>query len=421
MDPKRPRVEENVFIGVNGHTIEYIGEFDAQKHSVRHWVKGEEHWVIPGLVNAHTHLSMALLRGMADDEPLKDWLEKHIFPAESRLVSPEFVRLGTRLALAEAIRSGTTTYCDMYYYMWDVAEVCDKAGVRAYLGETFIDFPVADNPKKDGAEERILKKIMEDYGNHRRIHAMVGPHAPYTCSDATLKSAFKFARDHKLLVSIHVSETDWEMKDSATRFSKTPTQRIYDLDLLDVPTLFAHGVHLTDADMKILAKTKTSVVYNPDSNMKLGSGATRVSEMLNLGINVALGTDGSASNNDLNMLREMDSGAKLQKLSHKNNAAISAWQMLQLATINGARALQGDSKFGSLERGKAADLIAIDLQYPQLQPIHEITSLIYSLQGSEVSSVMCDGNLLMDDYELKTLNEEDILAEVADYRMRMKF
>jgi 5-methylthioadenosine/S-adenosylhomocysteine deaminase len=421
LDPKRPRVEENVFIGVTDHTIAFIGTYDPAKHSVRHWISGEEHWVIPGLVNAHTHLPMTLLRGMADDEPLKDWLEKHIFPTEARLVSPEFVRLGTKLALAEAIRSGSTTFCDMYYFAWDIGQVCDEAGVRAYLGETYIDFPVADNLKQDGGEERILQKMMTDFRNHRRIRPVVGPHAPYTCSDDTLRRSFKFARENKLLVSVHVSETEWEQNESLAKYKKTPARRFYDLDLLDVPTLFAHGVHLTDDDMTLLAKTKTSVVYNPESNMKLGSGATRVPKLLASGVNVALGTDGCASNNDLNMLREMDTGAKLQKLSEKNNSAISAWQMLQLATINGAKALQGDKTFGSLEVGKAADFICVDLQYTHLQPIHDVTSLIYSLQGSEVSTVVCDGRLLMDEYDLKTLDEQDILDELDDYRKKMKF
>jgi 5-methylthioadenosine/S-adenosylhomocysteine deaminase len=421
LDPQRPRVEENVFIGINDHEIDFIGKYDAKNHQVKHWVQGEQHWVVPGMVNAHTHLPMTLLRGMADDEPLKDWLEKHIFPTEARLVSPEFVRLGTKLALCEAIRSGSTTFCDMYYFMWDVAQVCDQAGVRAYLGETYIDFPVADNLKQDGGEERILSKMLQDFGKHRRIRPVVAPHAPYTCSDETLKRSFAFARKNKLLVSIHVSETEWENAESLKKYGKTPTQRIHDLDLLDVPTLFAHGVHLTDEDIGICARQKVSVVYNPESNMKLGSGAARIPKLLESGVNVALGTDGCASNNDLNMLREMDSGAKLQKHSQHNNAAISAWQLLQLATLNGAKALNEDKTFGSLAVDKAADLICIDLAHPHLQPIHNVTSLIYSLQGSEVSSVLCDGRILMEDYDLKTLDEEAVIRELGEYRRKMRF
>ena len=421
LDPKRPQVEENVFIGINDHEIAFIGKHDPKTQSVRHWIQGEQHWVTPGMVNSHTHLPMTLLRGMADDEPLKEWLEKHIFPAEARLVSPEFVKIGTKLALCEAIRSGSTTFCDMYYFIGDIAKVCDEAGVRAYLGETYIDFPVADNLKQDGGEERILSKMLVDYANHRRIRPVVGPHAPYTCSDETLKKAFGFARKNKLLVSIHVSETEWENAESISKYGKTPTKRIADLDLLDVPTLFAHGVHLTEEDMEICAKHKVSVVYNPESNMKLGSGAARVPLMLEKGVNVALGTDGCASNNDLNMIREMDSGAKLQKHSAKNNAAISAWQLLQLATINGAKALRAEKTFGSLEVGKAADLICIDLMHTHLQPIHNVTSLIYSLQGSEVSSVLCDGRILMDEYDLKTLDEDAVIRELAEYRRKMSF
>lgn len=414
-------------IGLKGDTITFVGSWaDAQAQGLDNGLAPEaiinysNHWVLPGLVNAHTHLPMTLLRGFSDDVPLQEWLEKHIFPAEGRLVDPEFVKLGTKIAALEALKTGSTTFCDMYYFEPDIAEVLDQAGVKAFLGQSFIDFPAPDNKKQDGSDYKLLEELQERFGSHPRLHACVAPHAPYTCSDKTIQETAEYARKHNLLYSIHISETQFEMAESQKNFGMTPVERMQKLGVFDTRSVFAHCVHVTDGDIEIMAKSPTAAIYNPESNMKLGSGAAPVRKMLDAGVLVALGTDGCASNNDLNMFGEMNTGAKLQKVSLADNAAIGAREMLQLATANGAKSLGLDDT-GCLEVGKKADFIAVDLNHPHLQPVHEIPSLIYSVQGHEVDDVWVDGTRVVENGECLTLNQDDIFAELQDYRKRKDF
>ncbi|MEO5668004.1 MAG: amidohydrolase, partial [Bdellovibrionota bacterium] len=309
----RPFVEKDITIGITGKNIAYVGPA-VGTHQAKKTKDYGEAWIIPGLINAHTHLPMTLFRGFSDDVPLQEWLTKYIFPAEARLVNPEFCRIGTEIAALEAMLSGTTCFADMYYFEPDIADVMDKSGLRAFLGESVIDFPAPDNKKMDGNDYRLLEELIERTKGHSRLSAMIAPHAPYTCSDATLKKAAAFAKAKNILLSIHVSETTFEVGESAKNFKMTPVERLLGLGVMDTPAIFAHCVHVTDSDIEIMAKKPVAAIYNPESNMKLGSGATRVRKMLDSGVTVALGTDGCASNNDLNMIREMDTGAKLQKL-----------------------------------------------------------------------------------------------------------
>ncbi len=419
MDPSRDFVEENLCIGIDGNKICYLGPANGAPEA-KEVIDAGNHWVLPGLVNAHTHLPMTLLRGFSDDVPLKDWLEKHIFPAEGRLVSPEFCRLGSKIAALEAMLSGTTTVCDMYYFEPDIAEVMDQSGMKAFLGQSFIDFPAPDNKKQDGNDYKLLEELIEKYSGHERIHAVVAPHAPYTCSDDTLKKTAAFAKKHNLLYSIHVSETGFEMQQSQEQHGMTPVARLQKLGVFDCQSVFAHCVHVTDDDIKIMAKNPTAAIYNPESNMKLGSGAARIRKMLDEGVQVGLGTDGCASNNDLNMFGEMNTGAKLQKVSLADNAAITAKEMLAMATREGAKAL-GLNDTGYLAVGMKADIISVDLLHANLQPVHDIPSLIYCIQGHEVQDVWIDGKQTVKDHKCLTLNASEIFEELAAYRKKMDF
>ncbi|NCN40445.1 amidohydrolase [bacterium] len=419
LDPARDFVEKDLCIAITGDTISYIGKADGAPDATN-TIDYKDHWVMPGLINAHTHLPMTLLRGFSDDVPLKDWLEKHIFPAEGRLVSPEFCRLGSKIAALEAMLSGTTTVCDMYYFEPDIADVMDQSGMKAFLGQSFIDFPAPDNKKQDGNDYKLLEELIERYGSHSRIHPVVAPHAPYTCGDETLKATAAFAKKHNLLYSIHVSETDFEMKQSQEQYGMTPVARLQKLGVFETRSVFAHCVHVTDDDIKIMAKSPTAVIYNPESNMKLGSGAARIRKMLDEGVLVGLGTDGCASNNDLNMFGEMNTGAKLQKVSLADNAAITAKEMLIMATRDGAKAL-GLQDTGYLAVGKKADIISVNLRHSNLQPVHDIPSLIYSVQGHEVQDVWIDGKQTVKDHKCLTIDQDAVFDELAHYRERMDF
>ena len=419
LDPSRDFVEKNLYIGIIGDKITFVGD-KASAPEAKEIIDYGEAWILPGLVNAHTHLPMTLLRGYSDDVPLQDWLEKHIFPAEGRLVNPEFCRLGSKLAALEAMKTGTTSVCDMYYFEPDIADVMDKSGLKEFLGQSFIDFPAPDNKEMNGNDYKLLEELIEKYSSHARIHPVVAPHAPYTCSDETLKKAADFAKKHDLLYSIHVSETPFEMAQSQEQHGMTPVARLQKLGVLDTRSVFAHCVHVTDEDIAIMAKSPTAAIYNPESNMKLGSGAARIRKMLDEGVAVGLGTDGCASNNDLNMFGEMNTGAKLQKVSLSDNAAITAREMLIMATREGAKAL-GMNDTGYIAEGKKADVISVDLMHPNLQPVHEIPSLIYSVQGHEVRDVWIDGTRTVKDGECTTIDQNEVFEELAHYRKKMDF
>lgn len=372
--------------------------------------------IMPGLINTHTHVPMVLFRGIADDLVLKEWLEHYIFPAEAKNVSPDFCYWGTLAGCLEMIKGGTTTYVDMYYFEDIIAEATSKAGMRGVLGETLIDFPVADNKSP---EEALVytEKFVQRWHNDPLITPAIAPHAPYTVSPEHLKAVKIFAEKHNVPVVIHLSETKMEVDDISKRYGARPILHLEKLGLLNNQLIAAHVVWANTEELKLLKERGVGVAHNPQSNMKLASGVAPVPEMLQLGVKVGLGTDGAASNNDLDMFEEMDTAAKLHKLNSANPTVLSAKEALELATIGGARAIHQDKEIGSLETGKRADIVVVDLQTSHQQPIYNLYStIVYATKASDVETSIINGKVVMADHQVLTLNEKEIQTHVRKYR-----
>jgi len=419
MDADR-RVIENGFLAVRGDQIVAVGkdpeEFAPKGLIAKETVDAKGKLLIPGLINGHTHIPMVLMRGLIDDVTLDDWLRKYIFPAEAKNVNEDFVRWGSRLALAEMIRGGTTTYADMYYFEDAEAEEAKAAGVRGFLGETWIDFPAPDN--KSEAEmaaytERFLKKWQGD----PLIHAAVAPHSIYTCSEKTLHDAAALARKYRAPILIHVAEMRKEYVDSIEKNGATPVQYLERIELLGPDVLAAHCIWLDYTDMKILAERQVGCVHNPSSNMMLASGVAPVVDERAAGMRVGLGTDGPAgSNNDLDMMEEMDLAAKLQKTYRVDPRALGAKGALEMATIEGARALHMEKEIGSLESGKKADFVILNLDVPNAVPMFDVYSqIVYALKASEVQTVVVGGKTLLRNGKLLTVDEAAAIAKAREY------
>lgn len=418
MSEGKAEVFRDYFIGIINSKIETVTPFNPehQNQSTR-FIEAKNKVIMPGLVNGHTHLPMTLFRGLADDLPFADWLYKYIIPLEGKLLNPEFVRVGTSLAALESIRFGVTTICDMYFFANIVAEVIDQSGLRGVVCEAVVDFPSPDDKNHEGIAYEMLEKMIAKYKNNDRITACIAPHAPYTCGDETLKKASAFSKKHGIPLHIHVAETENEFKESIEKYKMTPVERLHKLYVTGPNSIFAHCVHLNDFDIEIMTETKTAAIYNPESNMKLSAGVAPIPKLLKAGVKLGIGTDGAASNNDLSIFREMDTGAKLQKLYNNNNTAMTALDCLGLSTLGGATALGLGNQIGSLEAGKFADVIIVDLNYPHMQPIHNIASqLVYSTSGLEVDTVICHGKILLENREFKTLNSDKIYRDVEKYR-----
>ncbi len=410
------------FIGVKDGTIEFIGPFaQSLKKRSRKYLDSRADVVLPGFVNGHTHLPMTLFRGVEDDVPFHVWLFERILPLETALVTEEFVRVGASLAALECIRFGVTTVNEMYFYAEASAKVLDKAGMRGLVSQAFADFPLPEDKVLGTDKEKIFRSLYSKFKKHKRIVPALGPHAPYSCSDALLKQVAAISEELAAPVHIHVSETEREVEESRKLHGKSPVGRLQSLGFLSSRTICAHCVHLDEADSKIFKDSGASAVYNPDSNMKLSSGATPVKRYLASGIPVALGTDGAASNNDLSMFGVMDIGTKLQKLANKDSTAMTAKQALSLATYGGAHALGLGDKIGSLEVGKRADFISVSFDYPHMQPIHDVVSqLVYAAQGLEVRHVVCDGKVLLENGRYRTLNQAQIMNDVERIRRKIQ-
>jgi len=404
---------------VTGDTIVAVGprsELEA-KYQASQTIDAQGRLVLPGLINGHTHVPMTLFRGLHDDATLNDWLYKYIFPAEAKNVNEEFVRWGTRLAAAEQIRSGVTTFADMYYFEDAVAEETKAAGMRGLLGETFIDFPAPDNKSEAetlGYTEKFLKKWQGD----PLIHAAAAPHSIYTCSQKTLQDAAALARKYHAPILIHVAEMKKEWEDSERQNGMSPVQYLDKIGVLGPDVVAAHCIFVDGTDRKILAQRQVGCVHNPSSNMMLASGVAPVAEMRSAGVAVGLGTDGPAgSNNDLDLMEEMDLAAKLAKITKMDPLALNAKAVVEMATIEGAKALHMEKEIGSLEAGKKADLILISLDEPNSVPMYDIyAQLAYALKGSDVEAVMIGGRVVMRDRKVLTVKEDEVMAKAREYK-----
>ncbi len=370
--------------------------------------------LLPGLVNTHSHLPMTLFRGLADDLPLDVWLNSHIFPAEARFINPETVHYGTLLGCMEMLLSGTTTCCDGYFLEDHVAGAVFESGIRAVLGQGVIDFPAPGVPDPSKNISVAMTFIDKWKDKTDRITPSLFCHSPYTCSLETLKKASIAALTKKVLFQIHVAETKAETNQCLEINGLSPIQYLDSHGLLTENTLLAHCVWVDTADIEIMARRRAGVTHNPQSNMKLASGIAPVTSFLNCGINTGLGTDGCASNNDLDMFQEMGSAARLHKVHDLDPVAMDARTVLEMATIGGARAIGLDHEIGSIEPGKQADLIVIDLSSPHLTPMYNpVSHLVYAVKGSDVRDVFVAGEPLVRHHNLIKLDAEKIMQHVC--------
>jgi 5-methylthioadenosine/S-adenosylhomocysteine deaminase len=374
---------------------------------------------MPGLINGHAHAAMSLFRGLADDLALDEWLQKYIFPAEARNVTPDFVEWGTRLGVLEMLRGGITTYADMYYFEDVVARVTKDAGMRGVLGETIIDFPAPDN-KTPGEALAYTQKYLNQWKGDPLIIAAVAPHSIYTCSEKTLQDAATLARRNGAPILIHIAEAQFELEQSREKHGATPVAYLERAGILGPDVIGAHCIWVDQADIATLAHFNVGCINNPSSNMKTAAGVMPVPEMLAAGEPIGLATDGAASNNNQDMFEEMDLAAKLQKIARMNPRALPEKQVVEMATINGARALHLEKIIGSLETGKKADLILVDIGAPHATPMYDVYSeLVYALKASDVRTVVIAGNIVMRDRRMLTLDEKEILAKAEEYKKKV--
>jgi len=409
-------------VAIDGRNIDAVDAPDAisSRYSSQTVIDTAGQVVMPGLINTHTHAPMVLYRGLADDLALMDWLQKYIFPAEAKTVTPDFVRAGTRLAVLEMIESGTTTYADMYYFEEEVARVTREAGLRGVLGQTIIQFPVADaKTPKDGLTR--TESFIKEFANDELIVPAVAPHSMYTLDSGTLKAARALADRAHVPVLIHLSETADEIKTSTEAHKASPTAYLESLGFWGPRTIAAHGVWLSPADMTILSRHHVAVSHNPESNMKLASGAAKVSDMQRTGLVVALGTDGAASNNDLDMFEAMRQAAFLAKLQTSDPRAVPARKALEMATIDGARALGMESLIGSLEAGKRADVITVSMTAARQTPMYDpLSHLVYVTRGDDVNTTIVNGRILMRDRKVMTLDKTRVLSDARALAEKVK-
>ena len=412
MDAQR-RVFSPGSVAIDGNTIVAVGSPQAvgARYAAAEAIVANGAVILPGLINTHGHAAMVMYRGLADDLALMDWLQKYIFPAEARTVSPEFVRVGTRLAALEMLESGTTLHTDMYYFEEEVARATKEAGMRGVLGQTVIGFPVADakTPAEGLARaERFIRMFKGD----PLVVATVAPHSMYTVDSESLRAARDLARTFGVPLLTHLAETRDEVKESMEKHHLSPAAYFESLGFWDTPALAAHGVHLSEADLAILAKHRVALSHNPESNMKLASGAAPVAKALRAGLTVGLGTDGAASNNDLDMFEAMRQAAFLHKLSDGDPTAASAQTVLEMATLGGAAAVGMADRLGSLEAGKLADLIVVSMRSARQTPMYNpVSHLVYASRGDDVRTVIVNGRVVMRDRRVLTLNPAVVLAD----------
>ena len=408
-------VDEGVIVAIGS-----AADIEA-RYSAVNTLSGENRVVMPGLVNAHTHAAMTLLRGVADDLALREWLQNYIFPAEVEFVDAEFVRIGTELACWEMIRGGTTTIVDMYYYPDTIAEVIDSCGLRALISATVID---QRSPDAEGADDSIAKGsgfIERWLGRNSRITPIFGPHANYTLDAEQLQATREAALKYGVPISIHVSESQFEVQNSQNLYGMPSIEMLESIDFFDGPTIAAHVIWPTEQEIPILAERKVGVIHNPTSNMKLASGIAPIAEMLDAGVRVGLGTDGAASNNDLDMWEEMRLAAFLQKIGLMDPEALPATAVLRMATSGGAEAIGLGEEIGSLVVGKRADIIQVAFDDVHHIPTFDVVShLVYVNDEQDVASVVVDGKILMRDGKLLTIDTARVASEAKALAARIQ-
>jgi len=407
MSAKMEIIEDSI-VGIKDGLIVAVGRNNNQRYATikaKETINASGCIVMPGLVNTHTHLPMVCFRGMADDLPLMEWLTKHIFPAETRFVNKKMVYYGAMLAMAEMIMSGTTTFCDGYFFEDTITEALSATGMRAVVSQGFADFIMPDK-SSFGKMMAAARRFVVRWQSHA---PMITPaffcHSPYTCSPATLVNVKEAARESGLLYLLHLLENKDEIDIILNRYGKKPVQHLLDLSVLDDQTVAVHCNWLAKEDLAIFADLGVKVSHNPESSMKLAAGVAPVPEMLKHGIKLGLGTDGCASNNDMDMFREMDTAAKIHKVTALDPTVMSAGTVLKMATIGGAKVLGLDKLIGSIEAGKQADIILIDMNQPHLTPLYNCYSqLVYAARGADVKTSIINGRIVMKERQLRTID-----------------
>ena len=418
MDPENTVFEKGI-IGVHGDTISFIGTDEDKGLQAKQIIDAKGGLVLPGLINGHTHAAMSLFRGLADDLPLMEWLNNYIFPAEKRLDS-DFVFTGTLLACAEMILSGTTTFCDMYLFEEEVARASKQAGMRSLVGEVLYDFESPNyGPVENGL--RYTEDLIQAWRVDPLVSIAVEPHTLFTCSPELLSASHELAVKYGIPLIIHVAETRNEVDDVKKRYGKRPIEHLQSLGLLGPHLIADHCVHLQEDEIQLLADNQVKVIHNPESNMKLASGIAPIPDLLAKQVTVGLGTDGCASNNNLDLFAEMDTAAKLHKINTMDSTVMDALTVLRMATIEGARALGLEDIVGSLEIEKKADIIIVDTNKPHLTPLYNpFSHLVYAAKGNDVSHTIINGRLVMEDRRLLTLDLSEIFEKVREKSAHVK-
>ncbi|MEY3808054.1 MAG: hypothetical protein RI893_1030 [Pseudomonadota bacterium] len=420
VEPSSVTLEHHTLVINNGRIVDLLPTENAlQQYQGINTENLEHHALLPGLINSHTHAAMSLMRGIADDLPLMDWLNKHIWPLEQRWNSEAFVKDGTDLAIAEMLRGGTTCFNDMYYFPEIIAAQANHHGIRACIGLIVIDFPTAWAENSDTYIEKGLA-LHEQLRHHPLISTPLAPHAPYTVSDESLQKIKNLADELSLPIHIHVHETLHEIEQELEKTGMRPLQRLHELGLLSPSLIAVHMTQLSDDEITLFAQSGAHIVHCPESNLKLASGFCPVAKCIAVGINVALGTDGAASNNDLDMFGEMRTAALLGKAVAGDASAIPAMTALRMATINGAKALGLEHEIGSLSIGKAADVIALDLSELETQPLYcPVSQIVYAASRQQVTDVWVAGKRLLRQRDLTTINIDALMIKIGEWRERL--
>jgi len=418
--PRNTVLEDHALVIDNGRIVDILETKSALlKYTDAEHINKGSHALIPGLINSHTHAAMSLFRGIADDVPLMEWLEGHIWPAEAKWISPDFMRDGVQLAIAEMLLSGTTCFNDMYFHSDTVARVAQDMGIRAFVGMIVLDFPSVWAANADEYFDKGMQ-VHDEARSLSRVNTTMAPHAPYTVSDGPLETVRTYADELHVPIHMHIHETANEISEANKMHGKRPLARLNDLGLLNPRMMAVHMTQLSDEEITLSAEQGIHVVHCPESNLKLASGQCRVTDLLNAGTNVCLGTDSASSNNDLDMLGEMRTACLIAKTTANDASALPAWQALEMATINGAIALNVQNEIGSLEVGKSADIVAIDLNHLSTQPVYNpISQIVYSASRQQITDVWVDGHSRVVNGVLQNVDVTQILNNAALWGERL--